>query len=344
MTDTETQAAESAEPTPAAEAPAATEAAAPAAAAPAAAAPAAAAPAAAAEAFDAHPLASGELPIGLRPLIDAGVHFGHQTRRWNPKMRPYIFGARNGIHIIDLDQTAVLFRRAYEFVVEAVGRGGHVLFVGTKRQAVETIREEASRAGQFFVTGRWLGGTLTNFRTVKGAIERLRELERMFEDGTAEALLKKEQMRLHREQERLDKFIGGIKMMNTLPSALFVIDPHHEHIAVKEARKLHIPIVAITDTNCDPDQIDFVVPGNDDAIRSIKLFTSRVADACIEGQQKRRDFSGQGYAAPAPTGDLQVEFSRGRRGGAGGGRGGPGGGGPGGGGPGGGGPGGRPRR
>ncbi|MCB9592928.1 MAG: 30S ribosomal protein S2 [Sandaracinaceae bacterium] len=266
--------------------------------------------------MEAHPAASGELPIGLRALIDAGVHFGHQTRRWNPKMRPYIFGARNGIHIIDLDQTAVRFKRAYEFVTEAVARGGHVLFVGTKRQAVDVVREEAARAGQFHVTGRWLGGTLTNFRTVKGAIERLRDLERMFEDGTAEALLKKEQLRMRREQERLEKFIGGIKMMNTLPAVLFVIDPHHEHIAIREARKLHIPIVALTDTNCDPDQIDFVVPGNDDAIRSIKLFTSRLADAAIAGQQRRRDYAGQGFAPAAQGGDLQVEFSRGRRRGA----------------------------
>ena len=277
----------------------------------------AAPPAGAMESLEtAHPVASGELPIGLRALIDAGVHFGHQTRRWNPKMRPYIFGARNGIHIIDLDQTAVLFKRAYEFVVEQVARGGHVLFVGTKRQAVDVVREEAERAGQFYVTGRWLGGTLTNFRTVKGALERLRELERMFEDGSADQLLKKEQMRLRREQERLEKFIGGIKSMNTLPSVLFVIDPHHEHIAVKEARKLHIPIIAITDTNCDPDLIDFVVPGNDDAIRSIKLFTSRIADACIEGQQRRRDYAGRegtAYAPAVSSEGVQVEFQRGRR-------------------------------
>jgi len=286
-------------------------------------APAAAAPQAEAQpqqqVQDDHPAASGDLPIGLRALIDAGVHFGHQTRRWNPKMRPFIFGARNGIHIIDLDQTAVLFKRAYDFCVEAVARGGHVLFVGTKRQAVDTIREEAERAGQFYVTGRWLGGTLTNFRTVKGAIERLRELERMFDDGTAEAFVKKEQLRMRREMERLEKFIGGIKMMNTLPSVLFVIDPHHEHIAIREARKLHIPIVAITDTNCDPDLIDFVVPGNDDAIRSIKLFTSRIADACVAGQQRRRDYGQQGYGVQGQGGDVQVEFSRGRRGGRGGG-------------------------
>ena len=302
-------------------------------------APVAEAPAAAAEAapaapaqptqqvHDDPPAASGDFPIGLRALIDAGVHFGHQTRRWNPKMRPFIFGARNGIHIIDLDQTAVLFKRAYDFCVEAVGRGGHVLFVGTKRQAVDTVREEAERAGQFYVTGRWLGGTLTNFRTVKGAIERLRELERMFDDGTAEAFVKKEQLRMRREQDRLEKFIGGIKMMNTLPSVLFVIDPHHEHIAIREARKLHIPIIAITDTNCDPDLIDFVVPGNDDAIRSIKLFTSRIADACVAGQQRRRDYGQQGYGQQSQGGDVQVEFSRGRRGGRGGGGGGGGGGG-----------------
>lgn len=271
-----------------------------------------------------HPAASGDLPIGLRALIDAGVHFGHQTRRWNPKMSPYIFGSRNGIHIIDLDQTAALFKRAYQYVVEAVGKGGHVLFVGTKRQAVEVVREEAERAGQFYVTGRWLGGTLTNYRTVKGAIERLRELERMFEDGTAEALLKKEQLRMRREQERLEKFIGGIKLMNALPSVLFVIDPHHEHIAIREARKLHIPIVAITDTNCDPDSIDFVVPGNDDAIRSIKLITARIADACVEGQQRRREYAQRSYGAevraPAGDGSVAVEFSRGRRRGGGGGR------------------------
>ena len=261
---------------------------------------------------------ASDLPISLRTLIDAGVHFGHQTRRWNPKMRPFIFGARNGIHIIDLDQTAVLFKRAYDFVVEAVGRGGHVLFVGTKRQAVDVVQEEAARAGQFFVTGRWLGGTLTNFRTVKGAIERLRELDRMFDDGSAENLLKKEQMRLRREQERLQKFIGGIKMMNALPAAVFVIDPHHEHIAVSEARKLSIPIVAITDTNCDPDVLDFVVPGNDDAIRSIKLFTAKLADACIEGQQRRRTAS-HGAADVRTGGDsrVEVEFGRNRRGGGG---------------------------
>ncbi len=230
-------------------------------------------------------------------------------------MRPYIYGARNGIHIIDLDQTAQLFKRAFHFVAEQVARGGHVLFVGTKRQAADVIAEEAARVGQFFVTGRWLGGTLTNFRTVKGGIERLRELERMEEEGELLYLPKKEAIRLQRERQKLDKYIGGIKMMNALPSAIFVIDPHHEHIAVREGRKLHIPIVALTDTNCDPDLIDFVIPGNDDAIRSIKLVTSRIADACVEGSQRRKDMMTQGYGAQQGGGGVQVEFQRGRRGG-----------------------------
>jgi small subunit ribosomal protein S2 len=261
---------------------------------------------------DASQVASGDLPIGLRALIDAGVHFGHQTKRWNPRMRPYIYGARNGIHIIDLDQTAQLFKRAFQFVSDAVARGGHVLFVGTKRQAAEVIREEASRAGQFYVTGRWLGGTLTNFRTVKSAIERLRELERQDEEGELEMLTKKEAIRLRREKDKLEKYIGGIKLMNALPSVIFVIDPAHEHIAVREGRKLHVPIVALTDTNCDPDLIDFVVPGNDDAIRSIKLITSRIADACIEGAGRRREAVQQGYA-PQASGGVQVDYQRGRR-------------------------------
>ncbi|MGD8318254.1 MAG: 30S ribosomal protein S2 [Myxococcales bacterium] len=258
-------------------------------------------------------VASGDYPIGLKALIDAGVHFGHQTKRWNPRMRPYIYGARNGIHIIDLDQTAELFKRAYNFVADAVGRGGHVLFVGTKRQAAEVVRDEAVRAGQFFVTGRWLGGTLTNFRTMKGGIERLRSIEQQIEDGTINALRKKEALSLRREAEKLEKYLGGIKMMNSLPSVLFVVDPHNEHIAVSEARKLHIPIVALTDTNCDPDLIDFVVPGNDDAIRSIKLITSRVADACLEGSHRHREFlQHEGAQAPgAASGEgVQIEFAR----------------------------------
>lgn len=257
-------------------------------------------------------VASGDLPIGLRALIDAGVHFGHQTKRWNPRMRPYIYGARNGIHIIDLDQTAELFKRAYNFVADSVGRGGHTLFVGTKRQAAEIVREEAIRAGQFFVTGRWLGGTLTNFRTMKGGIDRLRDIEQQVEDGTINSLRKKEALSLRREAEKLEKYLGGIKMMSSLPSVLFVIDPHNENIAVNEARKLHIPIVALTDTNCDPDLIDFVIPGNDDAIRSVKLITSRIADACLEGSQQHHDFlQHEGAQAPDASGEgVQVEFAR----------------------------------
>lgn len=260
-------------------------------------------------------VASGDLPIGLRALIDAGVHFGHQTKRWNPQMRSYIYGARNGIHIIDLDQTAQLFKRAFHFVSDAVARGGHVLFVGTKRQAADVIHEEAVRANQFFITGRWLGGTLTNFRTVKVGIERLRELERLDEDGTLDALPKKEALSLRREMEKLDKYHGGIKLMNALPSAIFVVDPNNEHIAVSEGRKLHIPIVALTDTNCDPNLVDFIIPGNDDAIRSIKLVTSRIADACIDGLQRRRGEGGGGggHASVGGADGAQVEVQRAKR-------------------------------
>jgi small subunit ribosomal protein S2 len=235
------------------------------------------------------PRIAGDAPLPLRALIEAGVHFGHQTKRWNPKMRPFIYGARNGIHIIDLDQTAKLFKRTYDFIVETVGRGGHILCVGTKRQAQDIVIEEAQRGGMFFVTNRWLGGTLTNFRTIKQGLDRLRALERMKDDGTYEQLPKKEVSRLEKERERLEKYLGGLKSMGSLPHAVFVIDPHQETIAVSEARKLGIPVIAITDTNCDPDLIDFIIPGNDDAIRSIRLITARVADACIEGMQRRKE-------------------------------------------------------
>jgi len=235
------------------------------------------------------PRAPGEMPLSLKALIEAGVHFGHQTKRWNPKMRRFIYGARNGIHIIDLDQTARMFKRTYDFIVETVGRGGHILFVGTKRQAQDIVIEEAQRAQMYFVTNRWLGGTLTNFRTIKQGLDRLRSLERMKDDGTYEQLPKKEVSSLERERERLEKYLGGLKSMGSLPHAVFVIDPHQEQIAVSEARKLNVPLIAITDTNCDPDQIDFIIPGNDDAIRSIRLITSRIADACIEGLQRRKD-------------------------------------------------------
>ncbi len=229
-------------------------------------------------------------PLSVKELFEAGVHFGHQTKRWNPKMRPFIYGARSGIHIVDLDQTARLFKRAFDFLVDTVSRGGSVLFVGTKRQAQEIVQEEARRANMYFVTNRWLGGTLTNFRTIKGGLDRLRSLERMREDGTYEQLPKKEVVQLEKERARLEKYIGGLKGMGQLPQAVFVIDPDQEKITISEARKLSIPIVAITDTNCDPDQVDYVIPGNDDAIRSVRLITAAVADACVYGAARRRDF------------------------------------------------------
>ena len=254
-------------------------------------------------------VALGDMPIGVQHFIKAGCHFGHQTKRWNPKMRQFIYGARNGIHIIDLDQTVQMFRRAIEFLAHAVARGGQVLFVGTKRQAQEVVIEEATRSGQYHVVGRWLGGTLTNFRTMKTGIDRLRSLEQMEEDGTLDTLAKKEALGLRRERDRLQKFVGGIKEMNTLPAALFVIDPHHEHIAVDEANKLNIPVVALTDTNCNPDLISHLIPGNDDAIRSVKLVTTAIADACIYGQQRRRDFMQAARRDDAAAG-VQVEFAR----------------------------------
>jgi len=222
----------------------------------------------------------------MKQLLEAGVHFGHQTRRWNPKMKPYIFGARNGIYIIDLQKTVTLARAAFRFVSDVTARGSSVLFVGTKKQAQDVIREEAQRCGQFFVTSRWLGGTLTNFRTIKAGIDRLKALEKMAEDGTFERLPKKEVASLQREQEKLQKNLGGVKDMNKLPGCVFVIDPKKEHIAVHEASRLGIPVIAVVDTNCDPEGIDFVIPGNDDAIRSIKLFTGKVADAALEGMAR----------------------------------------------------------
>jgi len=236
---------------------------------------------------------SAEEPLTVKELFEAGVHFGHQTKRWNPKMRPYIYGARSGIHIVDLDQTARLFKRAFDFLSETTARGGSVLFVGTKRQAQEIVREEARRAGMYFVTNRWLGGTLTNFRTIKGGLDRLRTLERMKEDGTYSQLPKKETVQLEKERSRLEKYIGGLKGMGAVPQAIFVIDPAQETIAVSEAKRLHVPIVAITDTNCDPDMVDYVIPGNDDAIRSVRLICGAVADACVAGTARRRDFQNQ---------------------------------------------------
>jgi small subunit ribosomal protein S2 len=235
------------------------------------------------------PQLRGDLPLPLKALLDAGVHFGHQTKRWNPKMKPFIYGARNGIHIIDLDQTAKLFQRAFHFVEETCARGGHVLMIGTKRQAQEIVQEEANRSGCYYVINRWLGGTLTNFRTIKQGLDRMRQLERMKDDGTYLQLPKKEVSRLEKERERFEKYVGGLKAMTSLPHAVFIIDPAKETIAVQEAKKLGVPIIAIADTNCNPDDIDYPIPGNDDAIRSIRLITARLADAVIDGSQRRKE-------------------------------------------------------
>jgi small subunit ribosomal protein S2 len=223
--------------------------------------------------------------ISMKQLLESGVHFGHQTRRWNPKMKPYIFTERNGIYIIDLQKTVKKVEEAYNFVKNLVADGGKILFVGTKKQAQDSVKAEAERSGMYYVNQRWLGGTLTNFQTIRQRINRLKEIEKMREDGTFDVLPKKEVIRLNKELERLEKFLGGIKDMERLPDALFVIDPRKERIAVAEARKLNIPIIAIVDTNCDPDEIDVVIPGNDDAIRAVKLLTSKIADAIIEANQ-----------------------------------------------------------
>ena len=230
-------------------------------------------------------------PISMRALLEAGVHFGHNTGRWNPKMRPYIYGARNGIHIIDLQHTVHMFKRAFQAVIDTCARGELVIFVGTKKQAADVMRDEAERAGQLSVTQRWLGGTLTNFKTVKLSLDRLAGLEKMEEDGTLFQLTKKEQIRIRRQRDKLLKSLGGIKAMSRLPGMMFVVDPNKEHIAVAEARKLEIPIVGVTDTNCDPDVVDYVIPGNDDAIRAIRLFANRVADACIIGSRLHKERS-----------------------------------------------------
>jgi len=234
-----------------------------------------------------------DAPITIREMMEAGVHFGHQTKRWNPKMKSFIFGARNGIHIIDLQQTVRAFKRAFNFLVSNVAGGRSVLFVGTKKQAQDVIREEATRAGQFCVTNRWLGGTLTNFHTVKGSIDRLHAIEKMSTDGTFERMTKKEVLGITREREKLEKALGGIKSMTELPGAVFIVDVVKEHIAVTEARKLEIPIVAVVDTNCDPDLIDYPIPGNDDAIRSLKLFSGKIAEACLLGQKVARERASQ---------------------------------------------------
>jgi len=221
----------------------------------------------------------------MKKLLEAGVHFGHQTRRWNPKMAEYIFTERNGIYIIDLQKTSDKVDEAYNFIKEVVANGDDILFVGTKKQAQESTKSEAMRCGMHYVSQRWLGGMLTNYSTIRKRIERLNELKTMEEDGTFDLLTKKEVIKLRNEAERLEKFLGGIKNMDKLPGALFVVDPKKEKIAVQEARILGIPVVAIVDTNCDPDEVDYVIPGNDDAIRAVKLLTATMADAVIEGKQ-----------------------------------------------------------
>jgi len=224
----------------------------------------------------------------MKQLLEAGVHFGHQTRRWNPKMAPFIFTERNGIHIIDLQKSVPLIEEAYRFVRDTVAQGRSCLFVGTKKQAQDAVREEATRAGQPYVAQRWLGGMLTNFQTIRKRVERLREIEDIRDRGLMDVLPKREQARMLEELARLEKYLGGIKTMNTLPGAVYVVDTRKEHIAVMEARKLGIPVVAIVDTNCDPDEVDYPIPGNDDAIRAVRLITSRVANAALEGLEERR--------------------------------------------------------
>lgn len=237
--------------------------------------------------------------VSMKQLLEAGVHFGHQTRRWNPKMAPYIFTERNGIYIIDLQKTVKRIEEAYNFVRDMSAQGGKLLFVGTKKQAQESIRTEAERCGMFYVNIRWLGGTLTNFQTIKHRVQRLRELEQMEENGRMQLLPKKETAKLRAEHDKLQRFLGGIKEIEKLPDAIYVVDPRKERIAVAEARKLGLPVIAIVDTNCDPDEIDYVIPGNDDAIRAVRLITSKMADAVLEGRQ--------GEDAPEETGEAKLE-------------------------------------
>ncbi|HHW08850.1 MAG TPA: 30S ribosomal protein S2 [Firmicutes bacterium] len=239
------------------------------------------------------------MPVSMKQLLEAGVHFGHQTRRWNPKMAPYIFHERNGVYIIDLQKTVRKVQEAENFVRNLAAEGGILLFVGTKKQAQETIKQEAERCGMPYVNCRWLGGMLTNFRTIRSRIQRLQQLETMETDGSFQSLPKKEVLNLLKEKSRLERFLGGIRTMNRLPNAVFVVDPRKERNTVLEAHKLGIPIIAIVDTNCDPDQVDYVIPGNDDAIRAVKLLTSKIADAVIEGRE--------GYEASAPEQEEQDE-------------------------------------
>ena len=241
--------------------------------------------------------------VSMKQLLEAGVHFGHQTRRWNPKMAPYIYTERNGIYIIDLQKTVKKLEEAYNFVRDISANGGYVLFVGTKKQAQDAIKEEAARCGGYYVNARWLGGMLTNFRTMRTRIDRLAQLRKMEEDGTFAMLPKKEVIKHQGEIEKLEKYLGGVKEMKKLPAALFIVDPRKERNAIAEARKLNIPIVAIVDTNCDPDEIDYVIPGNDDAIRAIRLIASAMANAAIEGRQGED----AAEAAEAPVTETAAE-------------------------------------
>jgi len=250
--------------------------------------------------------------VTVRDMLQAGLHFGHQTRRWNPKMKPYIYGPRNGIYIVNLDLTKRLFDKACDFITNEVKNGGSVLFVGTKRQAQSIINEEAKRCGMYYIDHRWLGGMLTNFQTIKNSIDRLKSIESMQEDGSINRFPKKEILLMEKERIKLERNVGGIKDMRSLPSVIFVVDPRKETIAINEATKLHIPVVAITDTNCDPDKIDFVIPGNDDAIRSIRLISNHVAESVLAGQAMRdgEEASDEAVAAAmADSGDEMVTES-----------------------------------
>tara|TARA_B100000579_G_scaffold371280_1_gene333770 strand:+ start:229 stop:1119 length:891 start_codon:yes stop_codon:yes gene_type:complete len=257
--------------------------------------------------------------VTIRELLEAGVHFGHQTQRWNPKMRPYIYGQRDGIYIINLQRTAKLFREAQEFIKQTVAQGGSVLFVGTKRQAREAVAEESTRAGMPYVNNRWLGGMLTNFKTIRQSIDRAKEIEEVTDPSANVKLVKKEILRLEKERFRILKNLAGIRDMKGQPAVIFVVDPGKEHIAIAEARKLNIPIVALTDTNCDPDPIDYVIPGNDDAIRSIRLVARAIADACIEGKELSKELYAKSQSDSVVVSgneDLDVEVVHRRRRGA----------------------------
>lgn len=245
----------------------------------------------------------------INEMLEAGVHFGHQTNRWNPKMKPYIFGERNGIYIIDLQYTAKLFREAYRFVRDTVAAGESVLFVGTKRQAVEIVEEEAKRCDMYYVTQRWLGGMLTNFQTIQKSISQLKKLEAAQTDGTHERLKKKEVLLMEKERGKLEKYLNGIKEMDGLPGCIYVLDTRIQHITIREANRLGIPVVAIVDTNCDPEGIDYPIPGNDDAIRSLKLFTTQIANACLEGQNLRSKQEAASAAANEEDGILAEMIS-----------------------------------